>query len=388
MDLISTPFNKELSYIFLFYLAPLLLILVSGICSLKSNKHKNLPPGSFGWPFVGETIQFRKQEKFVLDRMKKYSPDIFKTKILGEEVAVICGPNGHKFIFSNERKLFTPILPYSMQKLFLSKAPTGSSNFKEEVRTTTGFLKREALVKFLGKMDSITQQQMQTLWEGKDEVKAFPLAKSLTLSIACCLFMCTEDPELVARTITRLDDVKVGMFSAPLNFPGTNFRKACKAAAAVHKELRGIISEKKTAMARGEPTVDILSHMILATDGSGERIPEVEIADKLMGLLVVGYGTVASVMTLFMKHVGERPDIYNKVLAEQQEVSASKKLGELLNLDDIQKMKYSWKVLREVMRVTPAIQGTIIREASTDFTYAGYTVPKGWKVIEFINFGF
>jgi hypothetical protein len=34
--------------------------------------------------------------------MNKYSPDIFKMEILGEETAVICGPKGHKFLFSNK----------------------------------------------------------------------------------------------------------------------------------------------------------------------------------------------------------------------------------------------------------------------------------------------
>lgn len=303
--------------------APLFLALIIFVFKSRSDEPKNLPPGSMGWPIIGETIEFLfgEPENFVFKRMKKYSPDIFKTKILGEKTAVICGPNGHKFLFTNEQKYFTAFRPHSMQRMFRSyKEPAAAQKQQgreEEAKVlkSPGFLKPEALVRYLGKMDAITQEQMGKYWEGKKEVKALPLTKTLTLSLACRFFLGTDEPERIARLVGNFDAVTVGMHSLILDVPGTIFHRATKAANEIRKELRAVIQEKKAAIASGAPMQDILTHMILAADPSGKHMPEAEVADKIMGLLTAGYSTVATAMAFFMKYVGERPDIYQKVLA-------------------------------------------------------------------------
>nr|DAD43643.1 TPA_asm: hypothetical protein HUJ06_001873 [Nelumbo nucifera] len=380
----------------LFFLSLSVLLIVVSLAlsfyayrSSKVGGATKLPPGSLGWPIIGETLEFvfGKPEKFVGDRMKKYSSDIFKTKIFGEPTAVICGPAGNKFLFSNEQKLVVAWRPHPMQRFFRSYQQQASApaavppkrGEETKVLRSPGFLKPEALVRYLGKMDSISQHHLQTYWEGRDEVKVFPLAKTFTLTLASRFFLGIEDPERVAKLVSKFDDMTLGMHSIILNFPGTQFYRGSKAAIEVRKELQLVIKEKKTAMATGAQMQDILSHMIVATEPTGRLMPEAEIADKIMGLLVAGYSAVATAITFFIKYVGERPDIYEKILSEQKEIYLSKKAGDALEWDDIQNMKYSWNVVLEAMRLTPPLQGTF-REAITDFTYAGYTIPKGWKV--------
>ncbi|GMN54898.1 hypothetical protein TIFTF001_024024 [Ficus carica] len=57
-----------------------------------------------------------------------------------------------------------------------------------------------------------------------------------------------------------------------------------------------------------------------------------------------------------------------------------KRPGENLTLDDLKKMKYSWQVARESMRLFPPIFGSF-RKAIVDIEFEGFTIPKGWKVL-------
>lgn len=308
----------DLSTIFLVVFS---LIITTIVFQNRSSKNTKLPPGSFGWPVIGETIEFlfSNPEKFVSDRMNKYSPDIFKTKILGEKTAVICGPNGHKFLFSNEEKLFTVFRTHSMQRIFRSyqskdPLPPPSDQSTRVIRQP-GFLKPEALSRYLGKMDCITKELLQSHWEGKNEIKTYPFAKTLTLTLASRFFLgSTNSSEKMSKLVSYFDDISLGLHAMILNVPGTAFYRANKAAIAIRKELIGVIKEKKDEMAKGVRMQDILCHMIAFKDNNGKLMGDNEIADKIMGILVAGYSTVATTITFLMKYVGQRSDIYEKIL--------------------------------------------------------------------------
>ncbi|KAA8535875.1 hypothetical protein F0562_030878 [Nyssa sinensis] len=295
---------------------------------------------------------------------------------------VLCGAAGNKFLFSNENKLVTAWWPSSVEKIFPTSLQTSTKVESMKMRKLLpGFLKPEALQKYVGIMDSIAKKHLETSWDCKNEVMVFPLAKEYTFAVACRLFLSIEDPKHIAKFSHPFHFLAAGVISIPINLPGTPFNRAIKAAEMIRKELLEIIKQRKKEMMEKKlcPKHDILSHMLTTTDENGGSMTENDIADKIIGLLIGGHDTASAAITFVMKYLAELPDVYNEVLKEQVAVSNTKQRGELLNWEDLQKMKYSWNVASEVMRLAPPLQGNF-REAITDFTYAGFSIPKGWKL--------
>nr|QNS29929.1 cytochrome P450 [Nothapodytes nimmoniana] len=351
----------------------------------RDSYSSKLPPGTNGWPMVGENMNFALlgPQKFVSDRMKKYSPEVFQTSLLGEKMAVFCGAQGNKFLFTNENKLLTSWWPQSMKKALLFPSYVESS-LKEVAALKRGFmheiLKPEALRQYIPVMDSMARQHLDTEWAPYKEVKVFPLSKKYTFALACKLFMSVEDPEHVKRLADPFILVTSGMFSVPIDLPGTAYNRAIKGGKMVRDELMKIIKERKKELMENKETAgrDLLSRMLQVTDEDGQFMNEMEISNNIIGLLVASYETTSTALTFVLKHLVEYSHIYSEVLKEQMQVLNSKGRDELLTWEDIQKMKYSWNVACESLRLTPPGQGAF-REAITDFTYAGFTIPKGWK---------
>ncbi|XP_059454121.1 beta-amyrin 28-monooxygenase-like [Corylus avellana] len=379
-----------------FYLSLLLLFVSFVSLSLFTlfYKHRahftspNLPPGKTGYPMIGESLEFLSTgwkghpEKFIFDRMSKFSSEIFKTSLLGQPAAVFCGAACNKFLFSNENKLVVAWWPESVNKIFPSSNQTSSNEEARKMRKLLPqFLKPEALHRYISIMDTIAQRHFSSGWENQKEVTVFPLAKRYTFWLACRLFLSLEDPNHIARFADPFNALASGIISVPIDLPGTPFNRGIKASNFIRKELLKIIKQRRADLGEGKasPTQDILSHMLLASDENGQHMTELDIADKILGLLIGGHDTASAACTFIVKYLAELPHIYDGVYNEQMEIAKSKEPGELLTWDDIQKMRYSWNVACEVMRLAPPLQGAF-REAINDFIFNGFSIPKGWKL--------
>nr|GMD57807.1 beta-amyrin 28-oxidase-like [Ipomoea batatas] len=358
----------------------------------KANTSKpNVPPGSTGWPVVGENIDMvvSGPEKYISDRMKKYSSEVFKTSILGEKMAVFCGAAGNKFLFSNENTLLTTWWPQSVTKPLL--CPTKAQNTILKISLLNrGFsheiLKPENLRRYVPTMDSMAKEHIAQEWapsgEVKErEVKVYPLSKAYTFALACKLLLSIEGQNEVKKLSDPFVLITSGMLSLPINFPGTAYNRAMKGGRMVRRQLMEVIKERKAESSLGkveDEGRDLLARLISATDEEGQHMNEEEICNSIIGLLVASYDTNSAAQTFVLKCLAEYPHIYDQVYKEQMEIAKSKGPNERLSWEDIQKMKYSWNVACEALRIYPPGQGAF-REALTDFTYAGYTIPKGWK---------
>ncbi|CAL5434766.1 unnamed protein product [Camellia sinensis] len=146
----------------------------------------------------------------------------------------------------------------------------------------------------------------------------------------------------------------------------------------IAQSVRAIIKQRKIDLAenKASPTQDILSHMLLAPDEDGKYMQQMDIADKILGCLLEDT-TLQVPLLLSLSNI--LLSFLMSTTYKQMEIAKAKAPGELLNWEDLQKMKYSWNVAFEVMRLVPPLEGAF-REAITDFLYAGFSVPKGWKL--------
>ena len=74
-------------------------------------------------------------------------------------------------------------------------------------------------------------------------------------------------------------------------------------------------------------------------------------------------------------------DVCYLVFAEQEDIAKSKSSEEFLTWEDLTKMKYTWKVALETLRMFPPVFGGF-RKALKDVEYRGYLIPQGWNVSE------
>ncbi|OVA04504.1 Cytochrome P450 [Macleaya cordata] len=376
----------------------LLLLLSSTILALvliydlfkRKEKALKLPPGNMGWPFIGETISYLKPYSattvgdFMEQHISRYGK-IYKSNLFGEPTIVSADAGLNRFILQNEGRLFECSYPRSI----------GGILGKWSMLVLVGDMHRDMRMISLNFMSNtrlrthlLQEVEMHTLlvlgsWKENSVFSAQDEAKKFTFNLMARHIMSMdpgkpETEQLKSEYITFMK----GVVSAPLNFPGTAYRRALKSRSCILKVIEGKMEERIEKMnAEGCEKVqnddDLLGWVLKHSNFSTEQI-----LDLILSLLFAGHETSSVSIALAIYFLQGCPKAVEELREEHLEIfRAKKQAGELgLNWEDYKKMDFTQCVINETLRLGNVVR-FVHRKALKNVRYKGYDIPCGWKVL-------
>ena len=121
---------------------------------------------------------------------------------------------------------------------------------------------------------------------------------------------------------------------------------------------------------------DLLAILLNARDEDGNPMTDEQLRDEVLTLFIGGHETTATALAWTFYLLALHPHIQECLVAELEQVLA----GRPLAAEDLPKLIYVEKVLKEALRLYPPAWG-LTRQALADCQIGGYTVPAGASVV-------
>lgn len=373
------PFFSSLLYVCLFF---------SSLLSYPFLKKKNrmpkqrakLPPGSMGWPYVGETLQLYTQDPnvFFATKQKRHG-EVFKSHILGCPCVMLASPEGARFVLVTHAHLFKPTYPKSKEKMIGPSALFFHQGDYHNLlrKLVQSSLSPDKIRKLIPSMESVAISALES-WSSGHIINTYHEMKKFSFDVGILSIFGHLDSNHREMLSDNYHIVDKGYNSFPTKIPGTAYHKALLARKRLNQILSEIICERKEKRLLEK---DFLGHLLNFKNEKGEILTEDQIADNIIGVLFAAQDTTASVLTWILKYLHDDHKLLEAVKAEQMEIYEANGRGKKpLTWAQTRNMPLTYRVILESLRMASIISFTF-REAVVDVEYNGYLIPKGWKVL-------
>lgn len=313
---------------------------------------------------------------------------IFKSNLFGGPTIVSADAGLNRFVLQNEGRLFECSYPPSIGGILgkWSMLVLVGDMHRDMRSISLNFLSNARLRSHL--LREVEKHTLLVLssWKEKTVFSAQDEAKKFTFNLMATHIMSMDpgEPETEKLKKEYITFMK-GVVSAPLNFPGTAYRKALQSRSAILKFIKGKMEERR--IRKMEKRIenmeedDLLGWVLNHSDLSTEQI-----LDLILSLLFAGHETSSVAIALAIYFLQDCPMAVQQLREEHTEIARAKmQAGETeLNWEDYKKMEFAQCVVSETLRLGNVVR-FLHRKAVKDVRYKGYDIPRGWKVLPVVS---
>ncbi len=332
-------------------------------------------PGSYGLPFLGETLElFGAEELYYWRRFQRYGP-VFKTRILGQKFAFLIGPDANQLVLREQAEHVSSQLGWAfLEPLF--KRGILLQDGEEHARTRRLMypaFHRRAIASYFDTLQRVVQDFLKD-WAERRTIPLTANFRQLTLIVASQLFLGSQTPSEVKQTSQWFTQLIAGRLALlRLDSPLTLYGRSQQARRQLEAFLRKTIAERQRQ--DEQACQDVLGLLLAAVDEDGNHLSESQVIDQALLLLFAGHETTATLLSWVLFELGAHPEWRDRLRAEQAEVVGNGPL----TVAHLKQLPQLTRVLKEAERLYPPVYG-IPRGVVKDIEYAGYCIPAGWYV--------
>ncbi|XP_031264916.1 taxadiene 5-alpha hydroxylase-like [Pistacia vera] len=343
-----------------------------------------------GLPIIGNSLKFLHamhtdtMEQWFHERIGQYGP-INKLSLFGTPAVFLHGQAANKFVYTCDADTLGPQQPPSFKMICGERniLELNGDDHKRVRGMLMSFLKPEVLKQYVGKMDEEIRKHLEIHWHGKQNIAVMPSMKTLTFNIMSSLLFGIEQGASRDALIKLLRQIIDGSVSLAINLPFTSFRQGLQARAKFRSMILDLIHERRAALKHqtAVPHQDLITCLLSIRNSENSIIlSDEEIVNNVIVLMIAGHDTSSVLITFLVRLLATNPTVYATIVQEQEEITKSKASGEHLTWDDLAKMKYTWRVALETLRMYPPVLGPF-KKVLKDFEYEGFTIPQGWQIV-------
>ncbi|KAI3468789.1 hypothetical protein Pfo_025452 [Paulownia fortunei] len=370
-----------------FYIGVLLMITITNWLYNWRNPRCNgvLPPGSMGWPLLGETLQFFAPNTssdippFVKDRMQRYGP-IFKTSLVGRPVIVSTDADLNYFIFQQEGQSFQSWYPDTFTEIF-GRQNVGSLHgfmYKYLKNMVLNLFGPESLKKMLPEVEQASNRNLKR-WSSQHIVDVKEATAQMIFDLTAKKLISYDSEKSPENLRENFVAFILGLISFPLDIPGTAYHKCLQGRKKAMNMLKNMLQERRERPRKIRS--DFFDYVLEELQREDTVLTEAIALDLMFVLLFASFETTSLALTSAIKFLVDHPLVLKELTEEHEAIIKRRENPDSgLTWNEYKSMKFTFQFINETVRLANIVPG-IFRKALRETKFKGYTIPAGWAVM-------
>ena len=337
-------------------------------------------PGPKGRFLLGSLIEVSGDWLGFYNRCAEEYGDVVRVYLAHVPVYLLAHPRDIETVLSTNAGNFTKSADYRALARVLGKGLLTSEGgfWKRQRSLIQPAFHRQNILAYAAIMTRAADRMLDSWQENRERNIHQDLMRVTLEIVAQCLFGAEvadaaervgKAMEVVTeRFITNASLAMLFRFDIPVRFARGEWR----AIRELNEIIGGIIRERSSS---DQPREDLLDMLLRARDADGNPMSAGQVRDEAMTLFLAGHETTAIALSWACYLIAQNPHIEAKLTEELLAVLGSR----VPTPEDLPRLRYTEMVLKEAMRLYPAVWG-IGRRALQDCELGGYRVPAGSNI--------